>query len=175
MNENWTLELLQASLDEKGDYFMDHVPVVMLRQLFQHNYAVAEQCKKDREAAIVERNKVCAYVDTLIVQAKEMEAQVAAANRLNGELKKAFDTVALDLGSSVNERDALKKFIEGVREKAAGLLHSNVYERALGLTDAGPEHGKAIEKRKCGLAKPLGSGERCVLEFGHVEPCDHKK
>lgn len=30
-----------------------------------------------------------------------------------------------------------------------------------------------VEKRKCGLTKPLGNGETCALEVGHIGPCDH--
>jgi hypothetical protein len=30
-----------------------------------------------------------------------------------------------------------------------------------------------IQKRKCGLSKPMGVGETCTLEVGHRGPCDY--
>lgn len=34
-------------------------------------------------------------------------------------------------------------------------------------------HSGRSEKPKCGLSKPLGGGETCVLDSGHRGPCDH--
>lgn len=107
--------------------------------------------------------------------AKEVEAtgdkMLGDASRLNGEMRKALDHLFSDPGiHPVVMRRFVGSSQEGVPTIDEGIQKC---KRCVDALLAVSEAYFAL-KRKCGLAKPLGSGERCVREFGHLEPCDHR-
>lgn len=61
----------------------------------------------EKDALERQSRDLAAYVETLIAQAREMQAQVAAANRLNQELQNRLDAMRSKFAESSTDRERL--------------------------------------------------------------------
>lgn len=106
------------------------------------------------------------------------------ANLQNGELRDALQSMTGLFGEAVTRHQMGKGFselhAEAVKSAKAALAkytpkppQPRTDEQRKAIENVADTMMTVLEKRLCGLSKPLGIGETCTLEADHRGPCDH--
>lgn len=112
-----------------------------------------------------ENAKLRDEVERLRYFERNVEQNERAYNESQAELKVALlqnRVVETHLHDLIESIDASHHLIRG-----GNRLHGHTGCEVCAVIERGSK------KLKCGLAKPLGGGEACILDVGHRGPCDH--